>query len=189
MRKPKHQTKKKKRKKKKKTKKQTSHHQSLIQCKRCEIPCYYQQIKYINSSNVKNTFGFLWKKLRKRSGRSVWLAHEALRDRDMATWVSWAQIDEIVREEVRAVRDSFSLWWYWTRDERSMRWEISALLKRVVEESIKRSASRVLLQLWGKVCSVIYENAIENKVMVTENTFFSFHNSSFKNQRIEWWKQ
>ena len=99
-----------KKRKKKKTKKQTSHHQSLIQCKRCEIPCYYQQIKYINSSNVKNTFGFLWKKLRKRSGRSVWLAHEALRDRDMATWVSWAQIDEIVREEVRAVRDSFSLW-------------------------------------------------------------------------------
>ena len=38
--KPKHQTKKKKRKKKKE--KQTSHHQSLIRCKKCEIPCYYQ---------------------------------------------------------------------------------------------------------------------------------------------------
>ena len=48
-----------KKRKKKKTKKQTSHHQSLIRCKRCEIPCYYQQIRYINSSNVKNTFGFL----------------------------------------------------------------------------------------------------------------------------------
>ena len=35
---------KKKEKKKKKTKKQTSHHQSLIRCKRCEIPCYYQQL-------------------------------------------------------------------------------------------------------------------------------------------------
>ena len=45
--------------KKKKTEKQTSHHQSLIRCKRCEIPCYYQQIRYINNSNVKNTFGFL----------------------------------------------------------------------------------------------------------------------------------
>ena len=104
MRKPKHQTKKKK--EKKKIEKQTSHHQSLIRCKRCEIPCYYQQIRYINNSNVKNTFKFLWKKLRKR------LAREALRDRDTAARVGWAQIGEIVREEVRAGRASFSLWWY-----------------------------------------------------------------------------
>ena len=33
-----------KKRKKKKTEKQTSHHQSLIRCKRCEIPCYYQQL-------------------------------------------------------------------------------------------------------------------------------------------------
>ena len=53
-------------------------------------------------------------------------------------------------------------------------------LMRVVEESIKRRASRVL-QLWDQVCSVIYENAIENRVMETENrAVFSFHNSSFK---------
>ena len=98
MRKPKHQTKKKKEKKKM----QTSHHQSLIRCKRCEIPYYYQQIRYINSSYVKNTFGFLWKILRKRSGRSIWLAREALHDCDMAAWVGWARIGEIVHEEVRA---------------------------------------------------------------------------------------
>ena len=168
MRKPKHQTKKEKG--KKKTKKQTSHHQSLIRCKRCEIPCYYQQIKYINSSNVKNTFRFKWKKLRKRPERSVWLAREALRDRDTVARVGWARISEIVREEVRAARASFSLWWYWNGDERSLRWESSTLVKRVVEESIKSNASCVLLWLWDQVCSFNYENAIENIVMKTENT-------------------
>ena len=53
------QTSNKEKKGKKKIEKQTSHHQSLIRCKRCEIPCYYQQIRYINNSNVKNTFKFL----------------------------------------------------------------------------------------------------------------------------------
>ena len=84
MRKPKHQTMKKKG--KKKTEKQTSHHQSLIRCKRCEIPCYYQQIRYINSSNVKNTFGFLWKKLRKRSVVGAWSS--ALPWHGSAGWLS-----------------------------------------------------------------------------------------------------
>ena len=145
MRKSKHQ-------KKKIKEKQTSHHQSLIRCQRCEIPCYYQQIRYINSSNVKNTFGFLWKKLRKRSGRLVWLEREALRDRDMTAQIGWARIGEIVCEEVRAVRASFSLWWYWNGDERSLRWESYALVKRAVKESIKSSALRVLLWLWDQVC-------------------------------------
>ena len=73
MRKPKHQTKKKKEKKKKNKRKKIRsklHHQSLIWCKRCEIPCYYQQIRYITSSNVKNTFGFLWKSWER--GRGDW---------------------------------------------------------------------------------------------------------------------
>ena len=70
MRKPKHKTNKKK--EKKKTEKQTSHHQSLIRCKICEIPCYYQQIRYINNSNVRNTFGICGVKLRKRSVAGAW---------------------------------------------------------------------------------------------------------------------
>ena len=64
----------KKRKNKRKTKEKKIrsklHHQSLIRCKRCEIPCYYQQIRYITSSNVKNTFGFLWKSWER--GRGDW---------------------------------------------------------------------------------------------------------------------
>ena len=123
MRKPKHQTKKKKEKKKKKTEKQTSHHQSLIWCKICEIPCYYQQIRYINNSNVRNTFGICGVKLRKRSV----VGREALCYRDTMAWVGWPRSGEIVREEVRAVRASS----WSTRmemklcftEERSLRWE------------------------------------------------------------------
>ena len=133
----------KKRKNKRKTKEKKIrsklHHQSLIWCKRCEIPCYYQQIRYINSSNVKNTFGFLWKKLRKSLGRLVWLVLEALCDHDMAVWVGWAWISEIVHEEVRAGRASFSLWWYLNGDE-------SDLEMRVLyfsEESHWRDPSKV----------------------------------------------
>ena len=45
----------------------------------------------------------------------------ALRYRDTAVRVGWARISEIVHEEVKAVRASFSLWWYWNGDERSLR--------------------------------------------------------------------
>ena len=116
-----HQTKKKK--EKKKLEKQTSHHQSLIWCKICEIPCYYQKIRYINNSNVRNTFGICGVKLRKRSV----VGREALCYRDTMAWVGWPRSGEIVREEVRAVRASS----WSTRmemklcftEERSLRWE------------------------------------------------------------------
>ena len=140
MRKPKHQTMKKKG--KKKTEKQTSHHQSLIRCKRCEIPCYYQQIRYINSSNVKNTFEFLWKKLRKR------LACEALCDCDTAAQVGWARIGEIVRKEVRVGRASFSLWWYWNGDESDLEMKVLCFSEESHWRTIKNSVSRVLLWPW-----------------------------------------
>ena len=128
--------------KKKKTEKQTSHHQSLIRCKRCEIPCYYQQIRYINNSNVKNTFEFLWKKLRKR------LACEALCDCDTAAQVGWARIGEIVRKEVRVGRASFSLWWYWNGDESDLEMKVLCFSEESHWRTIKNNVSRVLLWPW-----------------------------------------
>ena len=104
MRKPKHQTKKKKEKKKKKQRRKL-----LITNPWFDV----KDAKYLQ---------IFVEKAEKEVGG--WLVKHCV----TVTW--WPGLAEL--ESVRAMKTSFSLWWYWNGDERSLRWESSALLKREI---------------------------------------------------------
>ena len=153
--------------------------------KPCEIPPYYQQIRCINQAQMYKIPLEWWKSWeRGRGGRLVQWREKGVSEVGAAR-VGWAPISDCVCEEVRARQRQAQTCGGMKMEE----WSGSHWWREPLQVVPKDMPGVTLLWPWVPPMCVYLPKCHGNSVLITWKYLkyvFSFHNSSLKNQRIEW---